>query len=105
MTTRPPDKPAAPADREVADTRFRESLAQRLPLAIECRIVRPDGRLRFIRTRGELVSLGTGRSTVMLGTLQDITENKAIEHRLLPLGGDEVFGDASATGSLADSRS
>jgi diguanylate cyclase (GGDEF)-like protein/PAS domain S-box-containing protein len=74
-----------PGDREVVDARVREALAQRLPLDIEYRIVRPDGRLRFIRTQGELVSLGTGRSTVMLGTLQDITEGKASEQRILQL--------------------
>lgn len=69
-------------DRDAVDAELREALASRHPLDIEYRIVRPDGRLRFIRTQGELASLGPGRPTVMFGTLQDVTERRDTETRL-----------------------
>lgn len=69
-------------DREAVDACFQEVLANCHRLDIEYRIIRPDGRLRYIRTQGELASLGPGRPTVMLGTIQDITEQRETENRL-----------------------
>jgi len=69
-------------DREAVNTCFQQVLAHCHPLDIEYRIVRPDGRLRFIRTRGEPASLGPGRPTVMFGTLQDVSELRETENRL-----------------------
>jgi diguanylate cyclase (GGDEF)-like protein/PAS domain S-box-containing protein len=74
-----------PDDREAFGAALRRALAQRLPLNIEVRIVRPDGRLRFVHALGELASLGAGRPAVMFGTLQDITERKASEQRIVQL--------------------
>ena len=74
-----------PDDREVFGAALRGALEQRLPLNIEFRIVRPDGRMRFVHAQGELASLGAGRPAVMFGTLQDITERKASEQRIVQL--------------------
>lgn len=69
-------------DREAVDACLRGVLSDCGSLDIEYRIVRPDGRLRSIRTQGELASLGPGRPTVMFGTIQDITEQRETENRL-----------------------
>jgi diguanylate cyclase (GGDEF)-like protein/PAS domain S-box-containing protein len=71
-----------PDDRATFGAALRGALAQRLPLNIEYRIVRPDGRLRFVHTQGELASLGAGRPTVMFGTIQDVSERRETENRL-----------------------
>ncbi|HXV22098.1 MAG TPA: EAL domain-containing protein [Desulfuromonadales bacterium] len=71
-----------PDDREAVGAALRGALKQRLPLNIEFRIVRPDGRLCFVHTQGELTSFGAGRPTVMIGTLQDVTERRETENRL-----------------------
>jgi diguanylate cyclase (GGDEF)-like protein/PAS domain S-box-containing protein len=71
-----------PDDRQAVDAGVRTAVTSRQPLDIEYRIVRPDGRLRFLRTRGELTSLGAGRPTVLFGTLQDVTGRRKTENRL-----------------------
>jgi signal transduction histidine kinase len=47
----------------------------------ECRILRPDGTIRWIATRGEFLS-GPDGHTKLLGVAQDITDRKASEERL-----------------------
>ncbi|MGC4054328.1 MAG: ABC transporter substrate binding protein [Paludibaculum sp.] len=48
--------------------------------AMEYRILRPDGRVRHVRSYGEFTKLRDGRSMVM-GTVQDVTEMKEIEEQ------------------------
>jgi PAS domain S-box-containing protein len=45
----------------------------------ECRIVRPDGAERFIRAHGKVVADESGRPVKLIGTAQDVTEEKQIE--------------------------
>ncbi len=71
-----------PDDRATVDATVRNAMAHRQVLSFECRIIRPDGRLRFIHGQGEPASLGAGRPTVMFGTLQDITERRERGNRL-----------------------
>ena len=49
---------------------------------IEHRVVRPDGSQRFVVEQAELVRDAAGRPAKMVGTVQDITERKLIEHAL-----------------------
>ncbi len=51
------------------------------PFAFETKIVRPDGRQRTLLARGD-VELRSGRAVRAHGTHQDITDRKAMEHRL-----------------------
>ncbi|WP_321475328.1 ABC transporter substrate binding protein [uncultured Paludibaculum sp.] len=48
--------------------------------AMEYRIVRPDGKVRHVRSYGEFTQLRDGRKMV-LGTVQDVTEMKEIEEQ------------------------
>ena len=46
---------------------------------VEHRIVRPDGEVRFVRTRTETIRDSDGEPVRIVGTCQDITEQKAAE--------------------------
>jgi PAS domain S-box-containing protein len=50
--------------------------------AIEHRIVRPDGVVRSVREQAEVVRGEQERAIRMVGTVQDITEQKRVEERL-----------------------
>jgi two-component system, cell cycle sensor histidine kinase and response regulator CckA len=58
------------------------AVAERRPWSIDYRIVRPDGELRMIHGRGEVVCDEQGRPTVVQGTCQDVTENRRVEDAL-----------------------
>jgi diguanylate cyclase (GGDEF)-like protein/PAS domain S-box-containing protein len=71
-----------PDDRESVRKSVREALYEGEQYDIEYRIVRPDGEVRSIHTRYEVVHDETGRPVRSVGTLHDITERKALEERL-----------------------
>jgi two-component system cell cycle sensor histidine kinase/response regulator CckA len=52
-------------------------------LAIEYRIVRPNGEVRLIQARAHLFVDAQGKPVRMAGTAQDITERKQLEARLM----------------------
>ncbi len=70
-------------DRQVVKQAIDSSLTNGIA-EVEHRIVRPDGETRFVRTRTEAVRDSDGKPVRMVGTCQDITEQKAahqeIEH-------------------------
>jgi PAS domain S-box-containing protein len=72
-----------PADRERVEQAVRQSLNTSEPYNLEHRIIRPDGEGRIVRGQGEVVHDNTGRITRMVGTVQDITEQKRIEAQFL----------------------
>ena len=53
---------------------------------VEYRIVRPDGAVRWVEGRGELVRDATGRPLRMMGLCTDITERRRATERLAFLG-------------------
>jgi PAS domain S-box-containing protein len=55
---------------------------ERRPWSLDHRIVRPDGELRMIHARGEVMLDHDGRSTVVHGTCQDVTESHRVEDAL-----------------------
>jgi two-component system cell cycle sensor histidine kinase/response regulator CckA len=57
-------------------------LTERRPWSIDYRIVRPDGELRMIHARGEIVLDDEGHPAVVHGTCQDVTENRRVEDAL-----------------------
>ncbi|MFL6144485.1 MAG: EAL domain-containing protein [Labedaea sp.] len=64
-------------------TRQCQDLAERgVPLDAEFRVIRPDGTRRVFGCRGE--PLGTGASSsIMIGTAQDVTEQRSTETRMM----------------------
>ncbi len=70
-----------PDDRERVEAIVAEGLRNGDPFTCEFRIVRPDGEIRTLLTRGEVQSRG-GRTALIRGTHQDTTERKQMETRL-----------------------
>ncbi len=69
-------------DRGRVDASFTQALAQGVAWTFECRIRRPDGRLRWIEARGEPLRDASGKAVRLLGVVADITERKASEAAL-----------------------
>jgi PAS domain S-box-containing protein len=70
-----------PADRERVARLIDSAVKTGTPLEHEARIVRPDGCVRVLHCRGEVVSKD-GRAVRLFGTCQDITERKRIQDEL-----------------------
>ena len=71
-----------PEDREGVEAEVGGPTGVGEPYDIEYRVVRPDGEVRVVRRRAE-VEFGEGVEPVRtFGTLQDVTERKALEERL-----------------------
>ena len=58
------------------------ALTERRPWSLDYRILRPDGELRMIHARGEVVLDENGRPSVVHGTCQDVTESHRVEDQL-----------------------
>ncbi|MFN3982368.1 MAG: histidine kinase N-terminal 7TM domain-containing protein, partial [Caldilinea sp.] len=71
-----------PADVERLRAAQYAALTEAAPLDIEYRIIRPDGEVRHLAERGELVYDESGRPVRLTGIVQDITERKQIEETL-----------------------
>jgi diguanylate cyclase (GGDEF)-like protein/PAS domain S-box-containing protein len=71
-----------PDDRDLFRVTIDEVSHEDESFDFEHRIVRPDGEVRWIHRRGEVVRGEGGEPLRMIGTVQDITEEKALEGRL-----------------------
>ncbi|HET9023152.1 MAG TPA: PAS domain-containing protein [Burkholderiaceae bacterium] len=69
-------------DRERVDAEVRRALETCAPLDVEYRIVRPDGRIRQVHGRAEVIADADGRPLRMVGTAQDVTEVRATAEAL-----------------------
>jgi PAS domain S-box-containing protein len=71
-----------PEDRE--STIQARMSAQRggLPYDVEFRVVRPNGEVRIVHSRGDVTRDESGRYRRMFGTVQDVTERKRAEENL-----------------------
>ena len=58
------------------------AVAERRAWSLDYRIVRPDGEVRMIHARGEVVLDDQGRPSIVRGTAQDVTENRRVEDAL-----------------------
>ena len=72
-----------PADRDKVEAAVRQSLERAEPYSIEHRVLRPNGEVRIVREQAEVLTDTTGRCHRMVGTVQDITEQKRIEAEFL----------------------
>jgi len=70
-----------PADRERVAAAYRRSVATAQTYDAEHRIQRPDGAERWVRERGVHTTDGSGRVVRTLGTVHDITEERAAAHQ------------------------
>ncbi len=77
-----------PEDRERHDQVVQDSVAARGAYKIECRILRPDGKVVHIYARGETICDSHGEPLQLVGTVQDITERKLNQERLQQLARD-----------------
>ncbi|MGH3622502.1 MAG: PAS domain S-box protein [Sciscionella sp.] len=70
-----------PRDRSWVDERWRRLVADHRQVECEHRIIRSDGAERILRCHGAAVAGPSGR-VLMVGTAQDITEQRAIQTRM-----------------------
>jgi diguanylate cyclase (GGDEF)-like protein/PAS domain S-box-containing protein len=71
-----------PDDREWVDELWRQLVVDQLPVECEHRVLRPDGTVRTVRCHGAAVPDASG-SARLLGTVQDVTEQRAAETRMM----------------------
>lgn len=71
-----------PGDRERVLGALSGALEGRGELLVEYRIVRPDGEVRWLETRGELMVDAVGRPLRMLGVCADVTSRRQTEDAL-----------------------
>ncbi len=72
-----------PRDRELVKEAVDRTLADpSIPYSLEHRVARRDGEEQVVHERGELTLDKGGRPVRMIGTVQDMTENKQIEGSL-----------------------
>jgi PAS domain S-box-containing protein len=72
-----------PADRERRRSAVAEAVQGGPRFDVEYRVIRPDGEVRFVRSQGDVLRDESGVPRRVFGTLQDITERKLGEQRLL----------------------
>ena len=71
-----------PEDREAAEARIEQAVAERTPLSSEYRVLLPTGDVRWIHALGKAVFDEHGQAVRMLGICLDITERKRVEQSL-----------------------
>jgi PAS domain S-box-containing protein len=74
-----------PEDRGVAAATVARALMDNRSFSMDERIVRPDGKVRQLRSHGEVVRDASGRPIKMVGACIDVTEQKASEAALRAL--------------------
>ena len=65
-----------PDDRDVVDQDVRRTIADRVSFAVDHRLVRPDGEIRWLHSRGDVVVDGDGETQRLYGVAIDITDRK-----------------------------
>ena len=71
-----------PEDRERVDQAYVRSLESHEAYSIDHRLLMKDGRVKYVHERCETIYDAAGAPLVSLGTVQDITERRAIEAEL-----------------------
>lgn len=77
-----------PEDRERVEEEIRQTIETGTPMDFEYRIVRPDGHVRRIHTRAELIADAEGNPARITGTVQDVTELRAAAEVLHQTAGE-----------------
>jgi PAS domain S-box-containing protein len=68
-------------DRDRVDAEVRRTVETCTPIDFEYRVVRPDGRLRRLHSRAEVIVAPDGSPLRLTGTVQDVTELRAARRR------------------------
>jgi len=71
-----------PDDRDRVDEEIDQALETGAPIDFEYRIIRPDGRVRRLHSRAELIADTEGNPLRLTGTAQDVTELQAAAEAL-----------------------
>jgi len=66
-----------PEDRALVKEEVQQALEEGAPVDFEYRIIRPDGRVRRLHSRAELIADADGNPLRLTGTAQDVTEVRA----------------------------
>ncbi|MBN2557434.1 MAG: PAS domain-containing protein [Clostridia bacterium] len=72
-----------PGDRERIEKIILDSMKEGVDYDFENRILRPDGSIRHVRSKGTYIKDAQGKPVKSIGTLLDITDYKENEQRLL----------------------
>ena len=70
-------------DRALVRLAVRALLDERRPYGLDCRVRGADGVVRIVQFQAEAMPGGAMQPLKLVGTIQDITERKSIEHELL----------------------
>ncbi len=79
-----------PEDRRVVEQAVGSAVREGGPFSVEHRVQRPDGTVRTLHQQGEVVCDDQGRKIRLVGTVQDITDRKVLEAKLI----QQAFHDA-----------
>ena len=71
-----------PDDVESVRRAAADAVAEARPYAVDHRIVRPDGTVRWVQERADVLRDEQGRPTRIIGIVQDITDRRAAEEAL-----------------------
>ena len=72
-----------PEDKQLVVEAVAEALRGGRRYDVEYRVVRPTGEVRLVHSQGDVIRDESGRPRRMFGTVQDITERKQAEQRLM----------------------
>ena len=72
-----------PEDKQIVTKAVAEALRGGPRYDVEYRVVRPNGEVRLVHSQGDVMWNESGRPRRMFGTVQDITERKQAEQRLV----------------------
>ncbi|MEO8159743.1 MAG: GAF domain-containing protein, partial [Betaproteobacteria bacterium] len=87
-----------PEDRALVDEAFARSLDQRAACAIEHRLLLPDGRIKFVEERWQVLFDQQGKAYRAIGTCQDVTEKARANAHIRRL--NRVYAVLSGINSL-----
>lgn len=93
-----------PDDRDRVQAAIDRTLQGQGDFDAEYRILRPDGSLRWLRSRGRVIPGRGGEALKMAGAVMDITERKAAEEEILRLNASLEKRVAQRTAELEDSN-
>jgi diguanylate cyclase (GGDEF)-like protein/PAS domain S-box-containing protein len=74
-----------PEDRDMVTNAVQASIASRSPFEFEHRVIRSTGDIAILQGRGRIITDGDGHVIRLIGSGQDITENRNVEKRLRQL--------------------